>query len=159
MSNETAKHSVPVKCRGLLFVLLLMFCGATICLAWRYHLLRAAIVEEQSCLIDSLVVSISEAGRGQIQVALFDANLDDGSATKELKNILDTESTFAWKAVSSADVQAGDLERFDVVIFPGGSAPEQSKVLGENGKRAVRRVCSGRWRVFRNLWRHFLGNR
>lgn len=135
-----------------------MFCGATICLAWRYHLLRAAIVEEQSCLIDSLVVSISEAGRGQIRVALFDANLDDGSATKELKNILDTESTFAWKAVSSADVQAGDLERFDVVIFPGGSAGA-IKSPWRKWEAGCARVCSGRWRVFRNLWSAFLGNR
>ncbi len=141
MSNEKAKCSVPRTFGTLGIIALLVLCGAVICLVWRHHRLKAALAEKESRFIDSLVESASAAKRNStpIRLALFDAGLDDGSATKDLKRFLDTESTFAWKCVSSADIRAGVLEKFDIVIVPGGSASKQAAMLGDDGRQAVRR--------------------
>lgn len=139
MFNEKSTYSVLKRFWGLAIIAL--FCGAAICLVWRCHRIKAALAEEQSRLVDSLIDSVSAANRNSnpIRVALFDANLDDGSATKDLRRFLDAESTFVWKSVSPTDIQAGALEGFNVVIFPGGIAPQQAAVLGDDGKQATRK--------------------
>jgi hypothetical protein len=40
--------------------------------------------------------------------------------------------------VSPEDIQAGALQRFDVVMFTGGSGSGQAKALGETGRREVK---------------------
>jgi glutamine amidotransferase-like uncharacterized protein len=77
-------------------------------------------------------------------VALFDAQLDRGEATKDFKRLLDAEPLFACKTVSPVDIQAGSLRAFDCIIFPGGNARMQAEALGDDGKVNVRKfVQSG----------------
>lgn len=137
MANGKSKGSGLWRYAGPASVAMLaVFCGVIIGLAWR----RPALTEEQSGLILSLVDSVSTAnGRSApIRVALFDAKLDNGEATKDLKSILEAESAFTWKAVNSTDIEAGALQEFDVVIFPGGNARLQRAALGDTGKEIVR---------------------
>jgi len=140
MSNCKAAASVPQWLFWMAIIALLVFCGVAICLGYRHYQYTVFVAGEANDLVQSLIESISAASRSssKVRVALFDAKLDDGSATKDLKKLLDEEETFLWKCVSPADLQNGGLEGFDVVIFPGGSAPKQAAVLGESGKQAVR---------------------
>ena len=139
MFNEKTKRSALGRFRGVLFIALLVFCGAAICWAWHYHRHAASMAIEADGLIRSLAESVSaiDGSATQIRVALFDANLDDGSATKDLKRLLDTEPTFAWETLNPTDIQPGGLEAFDVVIFPGGNARRQAAAIGADGKEIV----------------------
>ena len=72
-------------------IVVLVFCGAVICWTWN----RPALTEQQSGLIRSLAESVLMANKSPtpIRVALFDAKLDGGEATKDLKDFLSTDVT------------------------------------------------------------------
>jgi glutamine amidotransferase-like uncharacterized protein len=141
MSDEQSDYPGTGRFRRIAVNSLLLLCGVAICLAWRYHRLKAIQTEERDRLIHSLAASTwaVEHSTTRVRVALFEAGLDDGSATRYLRKLLDAEPTVAWKSVSPADIQAGVLDEFDVTIFPGGNAPKQAEAIGEDGKQAVRR--------------------
>jgi glutamine amidotransferase-like uncharacterized protein len=140
VSDEKSMQSVFRRLRTPAIVILLAFCVAAIGLAWQHHRLSVALAEEETRLVNSMAESALAVGNNGVQtrVALFDAGLDDGSATKDLKRILAAESAFVWKTVTPTDIQAGRLEGFDVAIFPGGFAPKQAEALGSEGQQAVR---------------------
>jgi glutamine amidotransferase-like uncharacterized protein len=113
--------------------------------------LPSVIMPEQrekvdSALVQSMAQSAANAGARsrRIAVAIFRAAGGDTAATDELTAILESKSTWAWEAISAADIRLGALSRFDIIIFPGGSATKQAAELGDEGKQAVRRfVRSG----------------
>jgi glutamine amidotransferase-like uncharacterized protein len=88
-------------------------------------------------LIDSLDRSVSRAAGRGIHVALFKEESSCDSP-ENLTRILESELCWSWGFVSPSDVQAGMLERFDVVIFPGGRASRQAAALDVAGQQAVR---------------------
>ena len=139
MSNEKPRSSVLRRFWGLASLVLLVICGSAIGWIWHYHRLQVVLTEKQDRLIDLLTDSVSAAKLNSkpVRVALFDAGLDNGNATKDLRRLLDAELAFTWKSVSPADIQTGALDSFDAVIFQGGSATEQEAVLRDNGKEAA----------------------
>ncbi len=52
--------------------------------------------------------------------------------------MVESKPTFVLHFVGPADIQAGVLDQFDVVIFPGGSGSKQAAAIGKEGCRAVR---------------------
>lgn len=86
----------------------------------------------------------AEAVAAPIRVAIY---ADDG-ATKDgpprLQNCLPLEKGFQFKTVTAKEIRDGALEKFDVLIQPGGSASEQAKMLGEEGRQRIQQfVKSG----------------
>ncbi len=73
----------------------------------------------------------------QIQVALF---VDTGvSSTAQLTELLDQDKSLAVTKVSAKDIESGVLDKFAVLIHPGGSGSGQGKALGESGREKVRK--------------------
>ena len=71
-----------------------------------------------------------------IQVALF---VDQGvSSTTKLMELLNSDSSIAVTKLSAADIQGGQLDKYSVLIHPGGSGSGQGKALGESGRAKVR---------------------
>ncbi len=75
---------------------------------------------------------------GQIRVAVYDAGGTGGSGVENMKRILEANSAIRLHHVGPADIQAGVLEQFDAVIFPGGSGKAEAAALEETGKQAVK---------------------
>jgi len=73
-----------------------------------------------------------------IRVALYDAGGTGGKGVKNLERILESEPTFLLHHVGPADIRAGVLDQFDVVIFPGGSGSKEAAAIGKDGCAAVR---------------------
>ena len=57
---------------------------------------------------------------------------------KNLMRFLTRDNGFDAKRVLAADIRAGALEDFDVLIMPGGSGSAQANDLGDSGKERVR---------------------
>ena len=79
---------------------------------------------------------------GIVQVAVF----NDGGVSKRslghLLSDLQQNSLLHTQQVTSADIRAGQLSEFDVVIFPGGSGGGQAKSLGKTGREIVRKFVT-----------------
>ena len=74
-----------------------------------------------------------------IRVAIYD---DAGGSEKGPPNVercLSAAEGFETERVTAADIRAGALERFDVVIHPGGSGSKQAAALEDAGCDTVRR--------------------
>lgn len=72
----------------------------------------------------------------QVQVALF---VDAGvSSTSKLVELLNKDSSLAVSKVSAQDIANDALDKFAVLIHPGGSGSGQGKALGETGRAKVR---------------------
>lgn len=72
----------------------------------------------------------------QLQVAVF---VDAGvSSTAKLMELLQTDSKLMITKLSASDIQRGELDRFSVLVHPGGSGSGQGKALGEAGRAKVR---------------------
>jgi len=98
------------------------------------------LTEDQCSLIRSMVEgTASTNGRPTpIRVAIFDNEHAYNDAAGGLGKILDSKPTCTWKTVSAADIRAGALNRFDVVIFPGGNSGRHATALQDEGKQAIR---------------------
>lgn len=85
-------------------------------------------------------------------VALYDAGGTGGQGGASLERIL-TEAGMRVTRCGSDEIAAGTLDRFHLVIFPGGSGSKQAATLGPQGRVQVRRfvergggylgVCAG----------------
>jgi glutamine amidotransferase-like uncharacterized protein len=104
----------------------------------RRHVVQ--LTDDQRGLIDSLAEAASSADKrsAPIRVAIFDMQLPGDDPAGGLSAIFDSEPTCVWEAVSSSDVQSGALNRFDLVVFPGGSGQRQATALRDKGRQAVR---------------------
>lgn len=72
-----------------------------------------------------------------IQVAIYDAGGTGGSGVQNVGRILESVPKFVIHHVGPADIQAGVLKQFDVVIFPGGSGSKEAAAMGPQGREAV----------------------
>ena len=71
-----------------------------------------------------------------LQVALF---VDSGvSSLAKLTELLSSDKSVAVTKVSAADIQSGALDKYSVLIHPGGSGSGQGKALGASGREKVR---------------------
>jgi glutamine amidotransferase-like uncharacterized protein len=77
-----------------------------------------------------------------IRVAVF----ADAGVTKtdipRVKHCLPASQGFDVKTITAEQIRGGDLENFDVLIHPGGSASKQASTLGEKGRLAVKKFVA-----------------
>lgn len=89
----------------------------------------------------NVMTSAEEATR--IRVAVYDAGGTGGHGVENLTRILERSPesmpAFVLHHVGPADIRAGVLNQFDVVIFPGGSGSKEAAAIGEEGRKAVRK--------------------
>jgi len=88
-------------------------------------------------------VMTSAAESPQTRVAIYDAGGTGGKGvgnlTRILEQIPDSDSVpeFIVHHVGPPDIQAGVLNQFDVVIFPGGSGSKEAAAIGRQGRKAI----------------------
>jgi glutamine amidotransferase-like uncharacterized protein len=90
-------------------------------------------------MLASEATAESPADARPIRVAIYD---DAGGSEKGPPNVercLPAEAGFETERVTAADIRDGALDRFDVVIHPGGSGSKQAAALEESGCQAVRK--------------------
>lgn len=89
--------------------------------------------------LESLAATSEDSpAEAPVRVALY---ADSGAAkkgSKHVKRCLATEHGFAYELVTAQEIRDGVLDRFDVVIHPGGSGSKQAEALGEEGREKVR---------------------
>jgi glutamine amidotransferase-like uncharacterized protein len=78
-----------------------------------------------------------------IKVAVFEGD-GVGKSCTNLLTVLDNSSKIQFEVsrVTTADILAGKLDAFDVLIHPGGSGSKQGNDLGEDGRQQVRQFVS-----------------
>ena len=83
------------------------------------------------------------ASAAPIKVAVFEGD-GVGKSCTNLLTILDNSSKIQLEVsrVTTADIVAGKLDEFDVLIHPGGSGSKQGNDLGEDGRQQVRQFVS-----------------
>lgn len=100
-------------------------------LAWQ---LAAAVV-----LLGLVAARAETPPNVNLRVALY---ADDGAAaagSPQIKALLVLEHGFSLELVSAEDIREGCLDRFDVLIQPGGRGSKQAETLGPEGRAAIRR--------------------
>jgi len=90
-----------------------------------------------------LLFLTSVASAAPIKVAVFEGD-GVGKSCANLLTILDNSSKIQLEVsrVTTADIVAGKLDEFDVLIHPGGSGSKQGNDLGEDGRQQVRQFVS-----------------
>ncbi|WP_417732841.1 BPL-N domain-containing protein [Rosistilla oblonga] len=73
-----------------------------------------------------------------IRVAIYDHSDGSANGPKNLKRILVRDAGFDAVRVTPEEIQKGILEKFDVLIMPGGSGSKQAEKLGEEGRAVVK---------------------
>ena len=82
-------------------------------------------------------LDVREAAPGKTCVALYDAEGTGGRGEFTVEQILN-RAGMQVVHVGSAELPAGTLDHFDLVIFPGGIGSKEATALGEKGRQAVR---------------------
>lgn len=72
-----------------------------------------------------------------VRVAILSGEGVSAGAPQKVAKCFDEEKSFAIDEISGKDIQAGALERYDVLICPGGSGSGQAKALGKEGRDRV----------------------
>lgn len=91
----------------------------------------------------ALLLLTSVVSAAPIKVAVFEGD-GVGKSCTNLLTILDNSSKIQLEVsrVTTADIVAGKLDEFDVLIHPGGSGSKQGNDLGEDGRQQVRQFVS-----------------
>ncbi len=74
----------------------------------------------------------------KIKVAVFSGNGASPVCVTETLEALKIDKGIAGKAIDGHDVAAGELSKFDVIIFPGGSGSKELNNLGKSGVDSIR---------------------
>lgn len=77
-----------------------------------------------------------------VRVALYRGPGTAGKGPPNLMRLLNDGSKTTIREVTPAEIRAGVLTSFDVVIFAGGSASKQAQAIAETGRQAVRDFVS-----------------
>jgi glutamine amidotransferase-like uncharacterized protein len=74
-----------------------------------------------------------------IRVAIYAGAGASQKDPSQVKSCLPPSMGFEVETITADDIRDGALDKFDVVIHPGGSASKQGKTLGKDGRERVRR--------------------
>ena len=90
-----------------------------------------------------LLLLASLVSAAPIKVAVFQGD-GVGKSCTNLMTTLDSSSKIQFKVsrITTAEIIAGKLDEFDVLIHPGGSGSKQGNDLGEDGRQQVRQFVS-----------------
>jgi glutamine amidotransferase-like uncharacterized protein len=81
------------------------------------------------------------AARGltrNVRAAVFDTAAPDGVSARVLRSAVACDPELSLTFLTQDDIRSGKLDRFDVLIVPGGNAREQGSALGKAGREAIR---------------------
>ena len=78
-----------------------------------------------------------------VKVGIFDGKGAPGDGINHVINVLKTLPEAQVTRIPAEQMGTTDLKRFDVVVFSGGSASQQSKSIGEAGLNNVREFVRG----------------
>ena len=84
-------------------------------------------------------VTDSSASPEQLRIAVYDAPGTAGPGIPKLHDHFDNQTSVHLVRVSPADIAAGILDQFQLVVFSGGSGSAQSRSLGDAGREQVRK--------------------
>ena len=99
----------------------------------------AATAEERLQRVRSALAPATTALQESIRVAIYDHSTGTANSPRTLKKFLTDENGVRCVSVSPADIRAGVLNEFDVLIMPGGSGSLQASRLGKDGCETVRK--------------------
>jgi len=115
--------------------------------------LDVPLTAESLRLVEALAVSATRSRATPPRVAI--AKTPGCTPPGELVQVLESTSDCKCDCVTPAEMRAGALDRFDVVVFPGGSQRKHAEELGDDGRKAVRKfvesgggyvgICAGAW--------------
>jgi glutamine amidotransferase-like uncharacterized protein len=71
-----------------------------------------------------------------LNIAIYVKN--DTAIDLNVKRILDNEPSFSWQPITAQQIRDGEIGRFDVIIFAGGSGTEMWQNLESDGRKHVR---------------------
>jgi glutamine amidotransferase-like uncharacterized protein len=75
---------------------------------------------------------------GTIQVGVFDKNGNSPGCITDALEALAIDPHIKAEVISAAQIVSPDLNRFDVIVFPGGSGRSESNSLGHQGRERLR---------------------
>jgi glutamine amidotransferase-like uncharacterized protein len=78
-----------------------------------------------------------------IRVAIYAGEGASRGDPAEVKACLPNSKGFEVVNISAKEVRDGGLDKFDVLIHPGGSGSGQAKALGDEGRQRVRQFVEG----------------
>lgn len=108
----------------------------------QHRLMVHAVLDALGVIVHGPDVLLGTARQpGKIAVGLFSASGVGGKGPGRLEALLG--DGFIVRRFGPADVRAGGLDQFEVVVFPGGSGSGQARALGKDGRVRVRRFVNG----------------
>lgn len=105
----------------------------------QHRIMVHRLMRELGMVDDCVNLMTSSTEETRTRVAVYDAVGTGGNGVQNLERILEAEPTNILHHVGPADLQAGVLDQFDVVVFPGGSASKEAAAIGRDGCEAVRK--------------------
>ncbi len=80
-----------------------------------------------------------EPGQGeQIAVAIFEGPGASQGGIRRLAGVIEQAADMKLERLGPDDIRPEVLERFDVIVFPGGSGSKQAEAIGPSGREHVR---------------------
>jgi glutamine amidotransferase PdxT len=102
----------------------------------QHRLLVSTILQRIGVIEQDLVDYVAPTrSSGILQVGVFDA---DGASEASVVKVLDGMDGIYFSHLGPADIKPAILERFDVVLFPGGSGGKQGRAIGSQGRESIR---------------------
>jgi putative intracellular protease/amidase len=89
-----------------------------------------------ACLL--VTASAAAATTAPIRVAIYTHSGEQSSTVRTLRKLLSEADGFRAQPITPQAIRRGDLGQYDVIIVPGGSASRQARMLGPQGREAIR---------------------
>ncbi len=109
----------------------------------RIPVLWMVVVGSASMWMEETVGADKTKTSGRIRVAIY---ADEGVSRNDpaqVKACLPTAKGFKVTNITAKEIRGGALDKFDVLIHPGGSGSGQAKSLGDEGRQRVRQFVEG----------------
>ncbi len=105
----------------------------------QHRIMVHCLMCELDMVSGSVNVMAGEHESVRTRVAVYDAGGTGGQGVKNIERIFASKAAFLLHHIGPADVRAGVLDQFDVVVFPGGSGSKEAAALAKQGRHMVKK--------------------
>jgi predicted deacylase len=105
----------------------------------QHRIMVHCLMRELGMASDSVHVLADGRDSRRTGVAVYDADGTGGQGVENLERIFASHPGYVLCHLGPAEIRAGVLDQFHVVIFPGGSGSKEAAALTKEGCRMVRR--------------------